>query len=69
MKILKVTVTNKNAVYINDTRITSRGTKWGVHYTIDEFRCAAHRVRSRLIERGHSHITLDEAYSREFGIE
>lgn len=68
MKILKVTVTDKGAVAINDTRITSRGTKWGIHYTIDEFRCTAKNVRSRLIERGHDKITLDPVYAAEFGI-
>lgn len=68
MKILKVTVTDKGAVAINGTRITHRGTKWGIHYTVDEFRCAAKNVRSRLNDRGHSHILLDSVYVSEFGI-
>lgn len=68
MKIFRVTVTDKRAVYINHTRITSRSTKWGVHNTIDEFRCAAKNVRRRLQERGHASLRLDEGYCAEFGI-
>jgi predicted GH43/DUF377 family glycosyl hydrolase len=68
MKILKVTVTDKNTVYVNDTRITGRGSKWGIHYTVDEFRCAAKNVRNRLIQRGYGNIRLDALDAAEFGI-
>lgn len=32
-----VQVTDKNAIYVNDTRITNRSTKWGVHTIIDSW--------------------------------
>lgn len=68
MKIVKVTVTDKNAVYINDTRITGRNSKWGWHNTVDEFRCAPKNVRTRLTDRGHGHIRLDPDYAAEMSI-
>lgn len=48
-----VTVTDKNAIYVNDTRITNRSTKWGIHQTLDEFVCEQKEdIRKRCISRG-----------------
>lgn len=34
---MKITVTDKNAIYVDDFRITNRSTKWGVHNFLEEF--------------------------------
>ena len=48
-----VIVTDKNAIYVNDTRITNRSTKWGIHHTLDEFVCEQKEdIRKRCISRG-----------------
>lgn len=41
--MLNVQITNKNAIYVNDTRITNRSTKWGVHNTVAEFQARTPR--------------------------
>lgn len=68
MKLLKVTVFTNGAVAVNDTRITGRNTKWGLMYTLDEFRCAPKNVRRKLVERGHGDLVLDPFYAAEFGV-
>ena len=52
---VKVSVTDKSAIYVNDTRITDRGTKWGMHQIIDEFACDPADVRSMCLQRGHNY--------------
>lgn len=49
-----VCVTDKKAIYVNKTRITHRGTKWGVHHTLEEFECAKADVVSEVGRRGYS---------------
>lgn len=51
---IKVTVTDKDAIYVNDHRITDRGTKWDIHHIIDEFECMTESdVKTICLKRGH----------------
>ena len=72
MELLNVFVSSKRAVFINGTRITSRGTKWGNHWHLDEFTCTADQVLQLLLERGpangYAGIVIDDEYAAEFGI-
>ena len=47
-----VTITDKGAIYINDSRITGRNTKWGNHQTLDEFTCPMTAVVAECVKRG-----------------
>lgn len=59
MKNVHVNVTDKNAIYIDDIRITDRMTKWGVHTTIEEFVCPRESVVSELLKKGYKkHVRL-----------
>lgn len=52
----KVTVwvsANRGMVAVNETRITNRETKWGVHTQLDEFKCAPGEVYAELLKRGY----------------
>ena len=51
---VNVQVTDKRAIYVNGTRITNRGTKWGVHTILDEFECERGQVASECIARGYA---------------
>ncbi len=35
--MMEVKVTDKGAIYVDDSRVTHRGTKWGIHYNLDVF--------------------------------
>lgn len=52
MKKVKVEVTNKMAVYVDDTRITDRSTKWGVHRIVDKFFCRPDNIFKNLKRKG-----------------
>jgi len=70
-KIKKVTleVTDKGAVYLNNTRVTGRDTKWGTHtiiFTAENI--PVNSVRQILIKNGFGDIELDSEYCAEFGI-
>lgn len=52
-KLVHVSVTHKNAIYVNDTRITNRSTKWGIHTSVDSFDCIKADVREKCMNRGH----------------
>ncbi len=67
-KKVKVEVTDKNAVYINQTRITGRDTKWGIHYTLFSTKAFPKDVVKVLTENGYGHLKLDKDYAAEFGI-
>jgi len=56
-----ITVTNKNAIYVDGTRITDRETKWGVHHTIDEW--VGTDVVGECMTRGHERAVsrIDDA--------
>lgn len=67
-RIVNVKVTSLGAVYVNDTRVTGRSTKWGVHNIVCEFRCAPKNVHFYLKQHGFHTIRLDPDYCAEFGI-
>lgn len=48
-----VEVTDKNAIYVNDMRITNRSTKWGNHTIIDSFKCNKNEVVKLCVKRNH----------------
>jgi hypothetical protein len=68
MKQVRVEVTNQGAVYVNDTRITGRDTKWGIHQTMFAIKVPANKVTSSLVEHGYGHIKLDKDYMKELGV-
>lgn len=68
-KKVNVEVTDKGAVYVNDTRITSRHTKWGVHNTIFQTKVPLDQVVQTLRDNGFENIILDPQYSAEMGIQ
>ena len=51
--LVEVKVTDKNAIYVNDTRITDRGTKWGVHSVVFAAYLPADDIVSPLLLAGH----------------
>lgn len=67
-KKVTLMVTDKGAVCINGTRITGRGTKWGIHYTIFEVSVPVTEVVNTLNKNGYGHLKLDADYAAEFGI-
>lgn len=50
--LVRVTITDKGAIYINDSRITGGNTKWGTHRTLDEFECGMCAVVAECVKRG-----------------
>lgn len=63
--MVKVEVTSQNAIYVDDTRITNRSTKWGGHRIVDSWQCQEDEVRSTLVKNGHGnliHLIDDEKY-------
>lgn len=72
MKV-RVTVCERGAIYVNDTRITTGATKWGVRKTLADFECQMGDVVSSIIEMGfRGHVRnidtepyLSQAESRE----
>jgi len=69
MKKVTVEVTNQGAVYVNDTRITGRDTKWGIHQTMFSVKVPANKVSSTLAEHGYGNIRLDTSSMQELGVE
>lgn len=51
-KDVEVTLTERGAIYVNNLRITHRGTKWGARRILAEFSCKPHEVYSQCVERG-----------------
>lgn len=48
-----VELTDRGAIYVNNTRITGRATKWGEHTTLHEFHCTRENVVKECLSRGH----------------
>lgn len=48
-----VELTDRGAIYVNNTRITGRATKWGEHITLHSFHCAVEDVVKECLARGH----------------
>lgn len=65
-----VEVTNRGAVYVNDTRVTGRATKWGTHNIIcsSSVKIPVDKVRQFLEDNGYGNIHLVPEYCAEFGI-
>jgi hypothetical protein len=68
-KKVNVEVTDKGAVYVNDTRITGRHTKWGIQNTIFQAKVPLDQVVQTLRDNGFGNIRLDPQYSAEMGIQ
>ena len=51
---VKVEVTDKDAIYVNGTRVTDRSTKWGSHIVIDTFDCERKDVDAECRARGYT---------------
>jgi hypothetical protein len=68
-KMLTVEVTNLGAVYVNNTRITGRDTKWGCHTIIFETKAYQKDVIKTLKDNGYGHIQLDKEYALDQGID
>lgn len=54
--MINVQVTDKNAIYVDDTRITNRSTKWGIHTSVDNFDCKKEEIITKLRQRGHEKV-------------
>lgn len=68
-KLLTVEVTDRDAVYVNGTRITGRHTRWGIHTTILTLEnVQPDQVQEALDEHGYGYIPLDPDYCFEAGI-
>lgn len=69
MKKVNVEITDRGAVYVNDTRITGRHTKWGIHNTVCTLKkISLDNVRQAIADAGYAHIRLDDQYCEEMGI-
>jgi hypothetical protein len=62
MKEVLLEVTDKGAIYVNDTRITDRSTKWGLHTIIFSRMCRREDVVKTLKEFRYSTKKIDEPY-------
>lgn len=60
MKKVKLEVTNRGAIYVNDTRITDRSTKWGLHTTIFSTLCDREEVVDVLVKNGFNTKLIDD---------
>jgi hypothetical protein len=57
--MVNVELTNKNAIYVDGTRITNRSTKWGIHDIICSFICEKDNVVSECLKRGfQKHVDM-----------
>lgn len=68
-KTVTIEVTNQGAVYVNNTRVTGRETKWGVHQTVFSTKCPSNSVSSTLRENNYGHIRLDADYMKDLGVQ
>lgn len=60
MTTVKLEVTNKGAIYVNDTRITDRSTKWGLHSIVFSTLCERDKVLDTLVTNGYSTKRIDD---------
>lgn len=51
-KMVQVVACERNAIYVNNTRITHRGTKWGLRATLASFECGPDEVVAECMARG-----------------
>lgn len=68
-----VSVDSGGAIYVNDTRITDRSTKWGVKTVLCGFKCRKHEVVSRVRDMGFDghikHIDTEPYVSQREALE
>ena len=51
---MKVDITHRDAIYVDDYRITHRGTKWGTHQILESFTVKdKNDVVSECLKRGY----------------
>jgi hypothetical protein len=67
-KKVKLEVTDKGAIYIDDFRISYRDTKWGHHNILFTAKVLPNQVSKTLADNGYGHIRLDSEYAAEVGI-
>lgn len=67
-KRVTIEVTSNGAVYVNNSRITGRDTKWGIQQTVFTTKCLATQVSKTLADNGYGHIKLDAEYATEAGV-
>ena len=60
MRKVLLEVTDKGAIYIDNTRITDRSTKWGVHTTVFSTVCNREDVLGVLVKNGFSTKRIDD---------
>lgn len=60
MKQVLLEVTDKGAIYVDNTRITDRSTKWGFHTIIFSKMCAKEDVVKTLTDFGYSTKRIDD---------
>lgn len=60
MRKVLLEVTDKNAIYVDNTRITDRSTKWGVHTTVFSIVCRREDVVNVLVENGFNTKRIDD---------
>lgn len=60
MTSVKLEVTDRGAIYVNDTRITDRSTKWGLHSIIFSTVCDRDKVLDTLVANGYSVKRIDD---------
>jgi len=66
MKTVKLEVTDRGAIYVNDTRITDRSTKWGLHNIVFSTVCDREEVVDILVKNGYSIKRIDDpAYMKD----
>ena len=51
---VNVEVMDLNAIYVDDTRITARSTKWGPQVMVAVFTCEQKEAVAQCLERGHT---------------
>lgn len=68
-KTFNIEVTDKNAVYLNNTRITDRSTKWGTHTTVCSIRTTSRNITKVLTKHGYTDLPLDREYMQQIGVE
>lgn len=67
-RFVRMDITDKNAVYIDGTRVTGRETKWGIHKVIWSQDVISDEVSFILNKLGLSHIRLDPVYAKELNV-
>lgn len=55
-------VTDKGAIYVDNTRITDRSTKWGMHQIVFSRMCKKQDVVKTLVDFGYNTKRIDDPY-------